>query len=325
MNKTFATWQLLSESLGGGTPAVLLYVVQSQGSSPGRQGFLMTVDARGGMQGSIGGGIMEYKLVQLARELLTQPAPACSLHRQIHNKTATRDQSGMICSGEQTIVLYPVRPTDAAPIRQLLGALQHHQTGTLTLTPGGITFHPESQPQENYLFRQQSETDWLYQEKIGYKHQLHLIGGGHCALALSGLVRPLDFHVHLYEDRPQLNTFLANDFAHVKTTVGSYTELQTLIPEGHDQYVVVMTFGYRTDDTAVRALLGKQLGFLGILGSQKKIDKLLGDYRAAGIPPEQLQRLHAPVGVPIHSQTPEEIAISIAAQLIAVKNGAIRR
>ncbi len=299
---------------------MLLYVVQSQGSSPGRQGFAMSVDAHGAMQGSIGGGIMEHKLVQLARECLVQPSPVSSLHRQIHNKKAPQDQSGMICSGEQTVLLYPVRQTDATAIQQLLSALQHEQTGTLTLTSGGIFFEVSKQPAQDYLFRPEPADAWLYQEKIGHKYQLHLIGGGHCALALSRLLQSLDFRVHLYEDRPQLNTFLENSFVHDKTTVANYTDLQELIPEGVDQYVVIMTVGYRTDDIAVRALLNKKLRFLGLLGSQKKIEKMLADYQAAGIPPEQLQRLHAPVGVPINSQTPEEIAISIAAQLIAVKN-----
>ncbi|WP_240935528.1 XdhC family protein [Hymenobacter sp. HDW8] len=226
----------------------------------------------------------------------------------------------MICSGEQTVLLYRVRQTDATAIQQLLSALQHEQTGTLTLTSGGIFFEASKQSAQDYLFRPEPADAWLYQEKIGHKHQLHLIGGGHCALALSRLLQSLDFRVHLYEDRPRLNTFLDNSFVHEKTTVASYADLQELLPEGVDQYVVVMTVGYRTDDIAVRALLGKKLRFLGLLGSQKKIEKMLADYQAAGIPPEQLQRLHAPVGVSINSQTPEEIAISIAAQLIAVKN-----
>ncbi|MBC6607006.1 XdhC family protein [Hymenobacter sp. BT188] len=320
MNGACATWLLLSESLRRGVPAMLLYVVQSQGSSPGRQGFAMSVDAHGAMQGSIGGGIMEHKLVQLARERLTQPSSMSSLHRQIHNKKAPQDQSGMICSGEQTVLLYPVRQTDGTAIQQLLSALQHEQTGTLTLTSGGIFFEANKQPAQDYLFRPEPEDAWLYEEKIGHKHQLHLIGGGHCALALSRLLQSLDFRVHLYEDRPQLNTFLINSFVHEKTTVASYADLRELIPDGEDQYVVVMTVGYRTDDIAVRALLGKKLRFLGLLGSQKKIEKMLADYQAAGIPPEQLKRLHAPVGLLINSQTPEEIAISIAAQLITVKN-----
>ena len=321
MKPALATWQLLSASLRQGEPAMLLYVVQSQGSSPGRVGFGMAVDARGAMQGSIGGGIMEHKLVQLALERLQQPAPAApTLHRQVHNKTAARDQSGLICSGEQIVLLYPVRPTDAEPVQRLLRALQQEQPGTLTLTSAGVAFAVAELPAKDYCLELESETAWQYQERIGCKNQLHIIGGGHCALALSRLLRPLDFRLHLYEDRPDLNTFLANDDVHAKTVVASYVELASLIPEGANQYVVVMTVGYRTDDVAVRALLSKQLRFLGVLGRAKKIEKLLSDYRADGIAEAQLARLHAPVGLPISSQTPEEIAISIAAQLIAVKN-----
>jgi xanthine dehydrogenase accessory factor len=226
----------------------------------------------------------------------------------------------MICSGEQTVLLHPVRQTDAPAIQQLLTALQQEQSGTLTLSLGGISFEANKQPPQDYVFWQVTDSEWLYEEKVGHKNQLHLIGGGHCALALSRLVQALDFRVQLYEDRAQLNTFLANNYVHEKTVVASYADLQELLPEGENQYVVVMTVGYRTDDIAVRALLGKKLRFLGLLGSQKKIEKMLADYRAEGFSPEQLQELQAPVGLPINSQTPEEIAISIAAQLIAVKN-----
>ncbi|OUJ74627.1 XdhC family protein [Hymenobacter crusticola] len=327
MKRALATWQLLSESLRRGEPAVLLYVVQSAGSSPGRQGFIMAVNAAGDMQGSIGGGIMEHKLVQLARERLAQPALPPSLHRQIHNKTAPKDQSGMICSGEQTILLYPVQPSDADAVQQIVAALEHEQAGVLTLAPTtGLAFERNQKPgQADYGFTQESAEGWLYREKLGYQNQLHIIGGGHCALAFARLMHTLDFHIQLYEDRPALNTFLTNAYTHAKNVVSSYSDLASLVPEGDGQYVVIMTFGYRTDDVALRALLSKNVSFLGVLGSKKKIEKMLGDYRAEGIPPEQLERLHAPVGLPIKSQTPEEIAISIAAQIIAVKNKAQAR
>jgi xanthine dehydrogenase accessory factor len=81
-----------------------------------------------------------------------------------------------------------------------------------------------------------------------------------------------------------------------------------------------MTLGYRTDDQAVRAVLDKQFRYIGMLGSKAKFGKLLADYRAEGIAEEQLQRIHSPAGLPIRSQTPEEIAISIAAEIIKVKN-----
>jgi xanthine dehydrogenase accessory factor len=82
-----------------------------------------------------------------------------------------------------------------------------------------------------------------------------------------------------------------------------------------------MTFGYRTDDSALRALIKKDFKYLGLLGSQSKIQKMFSDLKKNGISDELINKIHAPVGLQIHSQTPEEIAVSIAGEIIMVKNG----
>src|ERR1700712_1949349 len=115
MNKEWTVWKLIAESLQEQTPVMLLYVLESDGSSPGRQGFGMAVNKKGEMKGSVGGGIMEHKFVEMAKEKLAaigKPPAATSLKKQIHNKSASSNQSGMICSGEQTILLYQVLPKD---------------------------------------------------------------------------------------------------------------------------------------------------------------------------------------------------------------------
>lgn len=137
-------------------------------------------------------------------------------------------------------------------------------------------------------------------------------------------MRSMDFFIKVFDDRKELKTMEQNDAAHEKHLINNYSELAKLIPGGPNQYVVIMTLGYRTDDLALRALLGKKLRYCGMLGSQAKIDNLLADYRHCGINQELLLRLHAPVGIPINSQTPEEIAVSIAAELIKVKNEHIK-
>lgn len=78
---------------------MLLYVLESNGSSPGRQGFSMAVTAKGEMEGSIGGGIMEHKFVEMAKDKLMRDENELSVRKQIHNKQAAKNQSGMICSG----------------------------------------------------------------------------------------------------------------------------------------------------------------------------------------------------------------------------------
>ena len=106
MTKQLITWRLILKSLEQHIPVMLLYVLESAGSSPGRHGFFMAVNAAGEMEGSIGGGIMEHKFTEMAKEQLREKTAGLSLRKQVHDKSAARNQSGMICSGEQTILLY---------------------------------------------------------------------------------------------------------------------------------------------------------------------------------------------------------------------------
>lgn len=320
MKKQVTIWQLINKSLQQQVPVMLLYVLQSEGSSPGRPGFFMAVNAAGETEGSIGGGIMEHKFIELAKDKLqSAPETLPGLRKQIHNKSAPANQSGMICSGEQTIWVYRVPASAMDTIQQLIASLEQCMNGTLQLSPAGLQFTPDI-PATDLYFSMTAETDWLYQEKTGYKDHLHVIGAGHCALALCRLLRDMDFYIHLYDDRSALKTFMENGYAHEKKIIPDYTGLDELIAEGNHQYIVVMTVGYRTDDIVIRTLWKKQFRYVGLLGSKSKIEKMFTDYQAEGVPAALLQSIHAPIGIAIHSKTPEEIAISIAAEIIRVKN-----
>jgi xanthine dehydrogenase accessory factor len=324
MQKKLATWQLISKSLLQNIPVMLLYVLESHGSSPGRQGFCMAVNLTGEMEGSIGGGIMEHKFVEMAKELLRQEGALLTIRKQVHDKSSSQ-QSGMICSGDQTILLYQLKPADIDTVSAIILAESGVPTseklvaGTLVLSPSGIAFSTDIIPRNNFTIH--SEKDWLYQEVLGYLHKVFIIGGGHCSLALSKIMRMMDFYVQVFDTRADLHTMLQNSDAHEKTILGDYRELENIIPE--DQYIVVMTFGYRTDDIVLRSLMNKPFKYLGVLGSQAKINKMFTDYKEEGINQELLNRMHAPIGMPVKSQTPEEIAISIAAEIIQVKNAGL--
>jgi xanthine dehydrogenase accessory factor len=345
MKKKLVTWELIRDSLQQGIPVMLLYVLQSEGSSPGRQGFFMAVNAVGEMAGSIGGGIMEHKFVEMAREQLMQDAALMqnaefmAVRRQVHDKSSARDQSGMICSGAQTIMLYRVRSCDAPVIQALMDCLAQFKKGILQLSPAGLQFSlADLQLSDNedlqlsaaglqysddagrHGFVMQSADNWYYREVLGYRDHLYLVGGGHCSLAFSKIMSMLEFYIHVYDHRQQLNTFLENEWAHEKIIVEDYSVLKDMIPEGVNHYVVVMTMGYRSDDIVIRALLHKRFRYLGVLGSETKIRQLFEAYKAAGIPAKVLHSIHAPIGMPIKSQTPEEIAVSIAAEIIRERN-----
>jgi xanthine dehydrogenase accessory factor len=321
MNKHLLVWKSIAESLQQQNPVMLLYVLESSGSSPGRQGFFMAVNSKGEMEGSIGGGIMEHKFVELAKERLRamNEPKEISIRKQIHDKSVAKNQSGMICSGEQTILFYPVSENDNMVIQNIITSLEQYKNGTLYLSREGIQFQ-NTIPEKNFEFFLQSEDEWTYKEKTGYKNQLFIIGGGHCALAFSKLMREMDFYIRLYDDRKNLPTIIKNDAVHEKHIVNNYTELSELISSGCNHYVVIMTFGYRTDDMALKALLGKEFRYLGLLGSKTKVEKMFDDYRKEGVAEFFLQQIHTPIGIPIKSETPEEIAVSIAAEIIRKKN-----
>ncbi len=310
---------MIDDSLEQDSPVMLLYVLESKGSSPGRQGFFMAVNLKDEMEGSIGGGIMEHKFVEMAKERLEVGSRESGVRKQIHDKSAATNQSGMICSGEQTILLYPIKKTDQEIIKQIIVSLTKNKNGTLSLSPGKISFSNQITIKD-FQFEMRSESDWEYAERTGYKNQLSIIGGGHCALALSRIMSQMDFYIRIYDDRKELKTWQENDFVHEKHIVPDYTAIKELVSPGPDHFVVLMTFGYRTDDIALRALEGKSFYYLGILGSGNKMKKMFEEYRQEGFSEALLQQVHTPIGINIKSQTPEEIAISIAAEIIREKN-----
>ena len=318
--KQLKIWHLISSSLKDDIPVILLYVLESNGSSPGRQGFFMAVNQQGAMAGTIGGGVMEHKLLELAKSQMNNNKETDSIKLQVHDKEAATDQSGMICSGEQRILLYRVKHMDANTIGAIMNSLHHVENGYLRLSPGRLFFSMDEIPAFNYQFNYQDEDNWLYEEKTGYKNHLYIVGGGHCSLALSKIMITMDFYIHVLDDREYLHTMEQNNSVHDKLIIEDYHQIAPYIPSGQDHYVVIMTVGYRTDLMVVKALHHKHFKYVGLLGSRHKVGQMLEDLKSEGIDPEFLKSIHAPIGVPIKSETTEEIAISIAAEIIKAKN-----
>jgi len=313
-------WQYIQQKKQLSIRVILLYVLESKGSSPGRQGFKMAVASDGTFCGTIGGGIMEHKFVELAKSKLALPIDEPQVVKQVHDKSAVKNQSGMICSGEQTIFVYEIQQSNLKDIDRLIHSLNNHKNGTLEITINNLLFSDNIPKQPFRLDIAEDNNNFTLIEKTGYKNILHIIGGGHCALALSELMYKMDFYIHVYDERHGLNTMEENRYAHEKHIVDSYSQLKNLLQNGPNVYVVIMTFGYRTDDVAVRSLLGKSFKYIGLLGSKKKIEKMFEEYQQEKISTGLLEKIKAPIGIFIKSETVQEIAVSIAAEIIAEKN-----
>lgn len=314
MNREIELWRFAAERLKRNESAVLLVVAESAGSSPGRQGFKMIV-AADEIAGSVGGGVMEMRLVEQAKSKVDS-----EIVEQVHQRNSP-SASGMICSGKQTVVFYQLNSHDLPTVRRVVRALKTFESAILQITSDNFRVLETGADEFNFRFERAGETDFTFEEKLGFKNKLSIVGGGHCALALSELAAKMDFFIELYDDRPQLNTLAKNKFVHRKQIVASYDDIGDFIGAGaSNHFVVVMTLGYTTDEIVIKKLLDKDFKYFGVLGSRAKIKALFQSLEKEGFDRERLNRIRAPVGVPINSRTPEEIAVSVAAEIIAVKN-----
>jgi xanthine dehydrogenase accessory factor len=237
----------------------------------------------------------------------------------------------MICSGKQTVIFRLLSESNAKTVDTIIASIKagtaidlRITNGTFDVdhaknppaTAGGTDDRPNTADADFVA----TDTDFQYRERLGFKNDLYIIGGGHCALALSEIMSKMDFHISLFDDRPDLNTIEKNRFAHDVTIVDGYEHIAAHVPSGSNSYVVVMTLGYRSDAVIVRSLIDHKFKYFGVLGSNAKMSSMFKEFIKEGMPAEKLDRIRTPVGIAINSRTPEEIAVSLAAEIISVKN-----
>ncbi len=306
-------WLKIKCALESGNRVALLYVLESIGSSPGRQGFKMMVSQNGYLFGSIGGGMMEYNLVESCKKWLQEEQNSPILKRQIHRKN-TSDSSGLICSGEQIVGIYSLGKKDLPQIDDFIQSTQNGTYGILVATEKEIKLIPKATLSEKFTTNI-SKDRWHVQEDLGYHLVLHIIGGGHVSQALAKFAPDLGFKVIVYDDRNNLNTF--SKYAKIQL-ISDYESIGKYIPQGNRHYIVVMSFGYQSDLKIIQQLLPFDYKYIGLMGSKNKIRMLKKELIAQNN--SNLEKLHAPIGIQISSQTPTEIAISIMGEMILVKN-----
>jgi xanthine dehydrogenase accessory factor len=163
----------------------------------------------------------------------------------------------------------------------------------------------------------------VYIEPIEPSPELFVIGAGHVGTELARLAHTVGFRVHVVDDREKFaNPERFPDAAEVVAEdIPTWIARATLPPQA---CVVIVTRGHTNDLEALRALATRDLQYLGLIGSRAKVARIYEALQQDGIPSQCLQRVHAPIGLDIGAVTPPEIAVSILAELIAVKHGKFR-
>ncbi len=306
-------WKTAAKCLQANMKVVLLKVVFHKGSSPGKQGFEMLVCEDGTLFGTIGGGKVEYQLVELAKHRLKTGELSSKFVKQVHREDDFHS-SGMFCAGEQWVILFPIFQKHAA----LINIILNQNSGGFKITPDSISFQDEI---SDIQFDIHSENDWVYQERMLKKSLLYLIGGGHVGLATAKIFQDLDFEVTMFDNRDGLNTFEQNIFSKSKQII-DFKDIARVITEGNQTYIVILTHNFESDAEVLKSLQYSDLKYIGVLGSKSKINLMFNDMAKSGVSEAFLKRIDAPVGISINSKTPAEIGISIAAKLIQVRNSA---
>ena len=310
-------WQHILDKLQDNQKVYVLTVIENSGSSPGRKGFKMLVAQDDFIFGSVGGGVMEFSLVEEVQQLLLGANSPIFIKKQIH-KGRIKDGSGMICSGEQTVAFHCLNPEHIPLIQHILASLQNGEKGSLSLTPKSFSFS-DKRLDNQFEYQINSEEDWFFEEHIGFRESLYIIGGGHVGVAVSELFVKLGFHVSVFDNREDLNTLENNNFAHQKLVI-DYNNIEDYLPQESDTYVAIMTNKYTDDKLVLSKLIRNNYKFIGVLGSKAKLKTMWKILIREGFTKEELDTIHAPIGLSIKSETPEEIAVSIAAEIILVKN-----
>ncbi|MCL2217387.1 MAG: XdhC family protein [Defluviitaleaceae bacterium] len=152
---------------------------------------------------------------------------------------------------------------------------------------------------------------------LGSQAGIAIFGGGHIAQCLAKIAVLTGFGVSIIEDRPEFSPYFEN----TRYLVCEPDEYESATVLSGCDYAVVCTRGHRTDADALRYCLTKPLKYLGMIGSSKKSATVLETMRKEGTAPDALSRVFTPIGLNIATEAPAEIAVSILAEILLVKNG----
>ena len=344
MNTEANVARVIHEQLQRGHPVVLASIVDLQGSSPRHRGAKMVVSADGKSHGTIGGSLFEAKVVEGARRVLVAHRSKFTDFDLTGNGT---DSTGMICGGKAVVLLDYISASqenidlfrcwyDAVLAGTSFYFLSHVSDGlngigisghSLLFRDGQIVGNaPLSISQLEIL---KSETRRIsittiipigdtrvVVDPIRKLQTLYCFGAGHVAVPTAHIAALVGFRVVVVDDRAEFaNTARFPDAEQICVITDYSRALEGLEIDG-DSFVVIMTRGHQYDQVVLEQVLRTEASYIGMISSRKKRDAVYQALLAKGVDKKELERIHSPIGIAIRSETPEEIAVSVVAQLI---------
>jgi xanthine dehydrogenase accessory factor len=333
----------LIESLAGGKGLALATIVEAEGTTPQVPGASAIFSAAGLVAGTVGGGLLEARAEAIAKEALGDGKARLVSFRLDADPA---DMEGAICGGSARVLIDPGVGGERAVFERALDGFRKRRSGFLAslIVPGQGDFVSverrffEALSSDADTFAGfgpdvlaaaleagrprlvKSEGRLIFLESVRPLPRLIIAGAGHVGRAVARLGSLLDWSVTVIDDRPEFAN--ADNVPEAdEIIVGAIGESVRRIEDSTENYFVIVTRGHQKDAEALRAAIGRPAAYVGMIGSKRKIEIMHCEFLESGwATAEAWAEVHAPIGVEIGSKTVEEIAVSIAAELVLVRS-----
>jgi xanthine dehydrogenase accessory factor len=321
------------ETLAAGRGLVAATIVEAEGSTPQVPGATVVFSAAGLVAGTVGGGLLEARVEAAAGQALGD-GKARLLTVRLDADPA--DLEGAICGGSAVVLVDPGVGGDRAVFERALEGFRKRRPGRLVteIRPGrgdSVTvvrrFEEEGaaaagEPGGGAVrWMKGSDGRMTFVVPVLPLPRLVIAGAGHVGRAVARLGAGLDFSVTVIDDRPEFANAAGVPEAD-EVVVGGIGETLTAREVGPDDFVVIVTRGHEKDAEALRAVIGRPAAYIGMIGSRRKVELMRREFLERGwATAGEWARVRAPIGLAIGSKTVEEIAVSIAAELVQVRAG----
>ena len=310
-------WRAAADLARAGTAGAIATVARVRGSTPVPSGTKMLVGAAGRLIGSVGGGCVEADVIGAALEAQARRRPALVTH---HLNADLAGDLGLSCGGTVDIFVEPLVADDAY-IRVLEAAAGAEsgvvRTAVAWEAAGPVkSFEPLPPDAPRGEPATLSRDGRFVVERLIAAPRVFVFGAGHVGAAIGRAAAAAGFRVIVIDDRAEyadparFDSGIAVLAADVEAALDRY-------PLNAADAVVIATRGHRNDALILERVATSPAGYVGLLGSRRKKVVVTKGLTAAGVPPRALKRVRVPVGLAIGAVTPEEIAVSVVAELIA--------
>ncbi|MCF8094670.1 MAG: XdhC family protein [Desulfobacteraceae bacterium] len=332
------------EFLSQNQPIIIATIISRQGSAPRTAGTKMLITRQGQIYGTIGGGLLEASTIKSAMDIFSGAPPMFIPFDLAHQASETMD---MICGGSAEILLDLVEPDreNLDIFTQWEHALQNGQTCYLVTIVKGGTKHIDqitrclvyndcsmigslpagalsageiinrAQSSSGMFVISHDEITMITEPSVKPK-TVYIFGAGHVARPVAHMASIVDFRVSVLDDRTEFANAERFPDADEVCVIDDFDKALKDLPIDKDAFIVILTRGHKHDKTVLVQALQTEADYIGMIGSRRKRDLIYQSILEQGFTKEDLNRVHAPIGLSIDAETPEEIAVSIVGELV---------